>query len=399
MRYHVQMAWSLPLAALLSIGVFCTAGCSSTLDAFHCERDQECIGDGRLDGQCELNGFCSFADSDCGLGGRRFGKASAEVSNQCVGVQKGDAGNPRAIDAARADAPTDLSDAAPPPVETYVFSTCGQSRREGPTQAQCDTDYAGTSLEGLSTVGADGIQTWTVPADAIYEIRSAGAGHNSDGTFIQGALIQGNLQLQAGTDLRILVGQQGRASRGGNGGSFVTLADNMPLVIAGGAGGQRGFVDENNRGSTSTAGQSVVCDAETANGGTDGQGGEALGGGSCSGAGGGLLGTGQGCGGGQAFVNGGLGGAGSYDGGFGGAGGVNSSSSPGGGGGYSGGAVTYGGGKCAGGGGSFLSVNASSVATSDGNYDGSPTFNGAAILSLAAWNIGEGSVVISQLGI
>ncbi len=379
---------------LLSIGVFSTAGCSSTLDAFQCERDQECMSDGQLDGQCELSGFCSFADTACGPTGRRFGKLSGEFSNQCVGVQEGDAGNLTGIDAARADAAPTAPDAAPGDI--YVFSTCGKTGRVGPTQGQCDAEYAGTTLEGLSTVAA-GIQAWTVPEDALYEIRSAGAGHNSDGMFIQGALIQGKLQLQAGTALRILVGQQGRSSRGGNGGTFVSLADNTPLVIAGGAGGQRGFVDENNRGSTSTAGQSVLCDAITANGGTDGQGGEALGGGSCSGAGGGLLGNGQGCGGGQSFVNGGLGGAGSYDGGFGGAGGVNSGSSPGGGGGYSGGAVTYGGAKCAGGGGSFLSANASSVATSDGNYDGSPTFNGAAIPSLAAWNIGEGSVVITKL--
>ena len=59
-----------------------------------------------------------------------------------------------------------------------------------------------------------------------------------------GAKIIGSFKLSRGTQLKILVGQEGGTSitfverpGGGGGGAFVTLSDDTPLIIAGGGGG------------------------------------------------------------------------------------------------------------------------------------------------------------------
>jgi len=289
------------------------------------------------------------------------------------------------------DATSDMLKLTPLRTHQFGFSNCGQTGRFGPTQAACSTAYAGTSVDGAVSVNA-GIQEWTTPEGGIYRILARGAGHGADTVdYLRGAMVQADVELLGSAGVRILVGQMGRAARGGSGGTFVALADNTPILVAGGAAGMRSRADEFSRGSTSTSGQSVVCGAT---GGTDGGGGLSLGGGNCSGAGGGFLGDGQGCGGGLAFVNGGVGGDATYPGGFGGGGAVNSSSSPGGGGGYSGGSVQYtgGGSSCAGGGGSYVVAGARNLVTSDGLYDNSATFNGDSVASFNAWHLGQGSV-------
>ena len=88
-----------------------------------------------------------------------------------------------------------------------------------------------------------------------YVIEAAGAS-GGDGTDVSvspvhrkpgglGAKITGTFQLNQGTKLKILVGQEGttvtvfqrhRPGTGG-GGSFVTLLDHTPLIVAGGGGG------------------------------------------------------------------------------------------------------------------------------------------------------------------
>ena len=59
-----------------------------------------------------------------------------------------------------------------------------------------------------------------------------------------GAKITGTFQINEGTELKILVGQEGTTTTafqsrpgGGGGGSFVTLLDDTPLIVAGGGGG------------------------------------------------------------------------------------------------------------------------------------------------------------------
>ena len=100
-----------------------------------------------------------------------------------------------------------------------------------------------------------------------------------------GAKISGTFKLCQGTQLKILVGQEGHRSEidddggpgGGGGGSFVALLNNVPLIIAGGGGGggsvSKQFEDgdpgqptENGTrcgGTEGSGGQ--VCNADTGN--------------------------------------------------------------------------------------------------------------------------------------
>lgn len=48
--------------------------------------------------------------------------------------------------------------------QTYTFTNAGAFGSNGPTQAQVNTAYTGTSLDGLVTVNTPGIQEWTVPS-------------------------------------------------------------------------------------------------------------------------------------------------------------------------------------------------------------------------------------------
>lgn len=82
-------------------------GCLPSLNAFHCEADQQC-GAG---GWCETVGLCSFVDSTC-PSGRRFGHLAGASSDRCVAEQAG------AIIDASIDAPLDAPPDAPPDAAT-----------------------------------------------------------------------------------------------------------------------------------------------------------------------------------------------------------------------------------------------------------------------------------------
>ena len=263
---------------------------------------------------------------------------------------------------------------------------------------QNTSGYIGTPLEGKVQL-QQGIQIWEVPRTGVYQIEARGAsggqGKNKSKVLTaggRGARIMGNFHLERGTQLKILVGQQGvtvstfkQTSGTGGGGSFVTTMNNEALVVAGGGGGGSTDVEGAQDGD---AGQGGTNGSQS--GGTGGSGGTLLSEGDArlyAGAGGGLLGNGQGSmvppvEGGFGFVNGGKGGesttvgGGQSDGGFGGGGG--SVSDPGGGGGYSGGGVHKSKSFCkAGGGGSFN--------------------GGTQQLNEAGFNEGHGKVVITAL--
>jgi hypothetical protein len=269
----------------------------------------------------------------------------------------------------------------------FTFTTCGQTGRTGPSQSQCDGAYQGTDLAAAVNV-VEGIQYWVVPATGTYVIEARGAGGASLGGL--GARMSGELDLQGGTELAVLVGQN--SSQGSGGGSFVILPAATPGVIAGGggAGGSPGS-SPGQIGEAGASGQSTQesfecfdfcfpidpefgieeCFEEcfpsvggvpvaVSSGGNEGSGG----GGAQAGGGGGLLFDGEngtiGLGsGGVAFQNGGAGGIGvslERDGGFGGGGGSYSFGG-GGGGGFSGGGGGetgfFGGAGAGGGGGSY----------------------------------------------
>jgi sporulation protein YlmC with PRC-barrel domain len=215
-----------------------------------------------------------------------------------------------------------------PTQTSYNFTTCGATGVNGPSLANCNTNYSGTNLAG--TVGVvNGIQNWTVPATGTYTIEVAGAkGGCTNGG--KGSKMVGTFSLVAGSVLQIAVGQAGGCISygGGGGGTFVANGTNYtnstPLIVAGGGGGDSSSSALGANGTTTingTNGQGCT------NAGTNGNGG-GVGCSSYAGGGGGGFngsgGTSSYAYGGTAFKSGGAGGASRHsmgDGGFGGGGG------------------------------------------------------------------------------
>ncbi|HSW59411.1 MAG TPA: hypothetical protein VLJ60_01365, partial [bacterium] len=242
--------------------------------------------------------------------------------------------------------------------DVHTFTNCDQTGQTGPSQAQCNTAYAGTPLNGKVTV-TSGIQYWTVPVTGKYKIEGYGAQGARNGGL--GARIIGEFDLTAGEIIKIVVGQQGSAGTndtytggGGGGGSFVVRfpynTNASIAVVAGGGGGYTNFgVTTTMNGRSSTDGGDTNNDG----GGNSGNGGNSgLTDGPAAGGGGFFTdGTNGNYGdvlpvGGKSFINGAVGGTEGHntghiggDGGFGGGGGGlnNSFNRSGGGGGYSGG--------------------------------------------------------------
>ena len=332
---------------------------------------------------------------------------------------------------------------------TFTFTAGNTTGRTGPNLATLQSAYSAqtwasnTSYFNMTT---QGYQRWTVPITGTYTIRAAGsrAGKHASQIYASGdgAIIEGQVSLTQGDILEIICGQYldttngsvaTYAGLGGGGGSFVNNATASTLLFAAGGGGgactygsttPTGYAGENGRTSTSGGPGNVP---NSGVGGTGGSGGGIYTTIACNyrgGSGGGWTGNGKNGdntaatvspggtygGGGFGYPSGFIGGtygtqwsnpstwASTY-GGFGGGGGGNGIISGGAGGGYSGGGVssanTYI--MAAGGGGSFIHSSATNISTSDGNYDGVATFNGAAISNLASFNSGAGYVTITKV--
>ena len=309
-----------------------------------------------------------------------------------------------------------------------------------------NTSYFGMSKQGY--------QYWIVPQTAQYTIEVAGARSgiatytgnvttpNASVRYGRGALMRGTFTLQQGTNVTIAVGQPSANtstgsfdSCGGGGGTFVVLPGNFPLIIAGGGGGIGTWTGNTNlyfagNAVTTTFGGNSFNGAPggfngwggnshvSLNGTVSANGYDAGGGGGfyVPGAYGGTPAntrpgsttTGSQGQGGWHFLANLVGGVSSTTypppttsaGGFGGGGGAGPITG-GGGGGYSGGAGSYGASATlidqGGGGGSWIAANATSVATSDGQYERSSTFNGASITNLGTLNNGPGYVTITKI--
>jgi flagellar biosynthesis regulator FlbT len=289
-----------------------------------------------------------------------------------------------------------------PPATIYNFSVCSATGVSGPSEANCNTSYSGTDLEGLVTVSG-GIQNWTVPSTGTYTISAQGAsgvqGGSGSGAGAHGALMIGEFALTSGDVISVLVGQlglrDGTYGGGGGGGTFVIDSTNDDiLVIAGGGGGA------SIRSSTYTAGRDATTTIAGTNGsrdsvldanapGSNGAGGATSTNG--GGAGAGYSGDGadsQSNSGGHSYLNGAAGGdssSGNSDGGFGGGGAGYGGG--GGGGGYNGaGAGGYDG--SGGGGGGAGSVN---NGTNQNNTIGTISQNGFVTIELA--NAAKGGTV------
>ena len=127
----------------------------------------------------------------------------------------------------------------------------------------------------------------------VIEASGGSGGNGSDGTQSYpllwklgglGAKIIGSFKLSRGTQLKILVGQEGgtfitfpERPGGGGGGAFVALSDDTPLIIAGGGGGggtaRNQFTDGDPGQATGNATQcggtggsgGQLCNADTGN--------------------------------------------------------------------------------------------------------------------------------------
>lgn len=303
--------------------------------------------------------------------------------------------------------PTGYQTVSAPPNETplytftqMTFTNCGKTGNTGPTLAQMQSTYNGATGGGAWTqntnylnVGTQGVQIWTVPATGRYEFVVAGAaGGRADASNNRGVIIIGEVVLQKGNYVHIVVGQTGTGASttgsGGGGGSFVVLDGKFPLLIAGGGGGsgrdykygadavltiQGGFWP---RFSTNAAGQTVP-----------GIGGHTTS--ANSGAGGGFNGDGtsspSGGVGGSGYIQGANGASGTMAGGFGG-GGAGYGLLGGGGGGATGGSGSdTRGANAGGGGGSFYIHGPSNTATQ-------------ATAFTSGWNVTHGYVRATYLG-
>jgi hypothetical protein len=255
------------------------------------------------------------------------------------------------------------------PSGPWNFTNAGATGRLGPSQAQVDANYSGSTLAGKVTINTQGIQEWIVPSSGTYRIEAFGA-QGGSGTVAGGlgARMQGDFALEKDNSFKIIVGQQpafnSPTKAGGGGGTFVVKfpfdAVAGALVIAGGGGGSAGLSSALSHGSLNLNGnngdQSQYAH-DPGLGGSGGQGG--FQGGAHAGNGGGFLGNGEDGAvaesGGSSFQNSGTG-AGSLFGygGFGGGGGGGNAGG-GGGGGYSGGGGSYHHPTAGGGGGSYNS--------------------------------------------
>ena len=128
------------------------------------------------------------------------------------------------------------------PMGPWTFTNAGATGRLGPTQAQINTSYAGTTLDGAVNINTQGIQEWTMPAGGTYKIEVFGA-EGGDGLKDHGlgARTVGLFELNATQVLLIIVGQKGVSSSGdgggGGGGTFVWKKNtSSPLSVAGGGG-------------------------------------------------------------------------------------------------------------------------------------------------------------------
>jgi len=224
----------------------------------------------------------------------------------------------------------------------------------------------------------------------IYARGAAGGGDSYGNSGGQGAFIDVDLDLDAGTEVDLLVGQHGgtgvvvsyfNGGGGGGGGTFLALDDGVtktPLVVAGGGGGA-----EQANGINASTGTSGLTAVSVIPGGVNGNGGED--GGAIGGGGFYTDSYGSGYNESSSFLNGGEPGsaylAGGGRGGFGGGGdGVGGPTNGGGGGGYSGGA---GGDDAVGGGGGSYYAPGSSLIL-DGNAIDPSTGDGLVTFTLLA---------------
>lgn len=277
-----------------------------------------------------------------------------------------------------------------------------------------------------------GYQVFTVPATGTYRITATGAlgGFSGGNPAGQGAIVRADFTLTQGQQLEMVCGhiantggQTASGKSGAGGGTFVVFYNtSTPLIIAGGGGGaySTDSPTENKNGQLRQFPSPIgvnYATSPTVSAGQGNYGWDAGGGGGLTSSGlnnpnggnAGSTGIPNGSCHGRGFTNAGcIGGTTNTGtsndfGGFGGGGGGHTGANAGGGGGgYTGGRGGGGSGSSTTtgqGGGSYIRpTGVSNVATSNGQFEGSSTFNGSPITNLGTFNSGSaGSVTIQKL--
>lgn len=222
---------------------------------------------------------------------------------------------------------------------SHTFSNAGGSGGSGPSLSQLRSAYSSAPWAQDSSflnVTTSGIQNWTVPTTGTYQFEVVGAGGGVSPTTGQGGAggkVVGNIALEAGTIIYLVIGQTASGSTGGfngggiggmggGGGSDVRINGtslNDRILVAGGGGGGSTYTgnDKHNSGAggyPNGGGGNIVTNSgytiATGQGGTQSAGG---GGGTSGGSSGGFGyggngGSGVGGGGGGGWYGGGGGG-------------------------------------------------------------------------------------------
>jgi hypothetical protein len=232
--------------------------------AFQCANDSECQG--AFDGRCESNGFCSFPDESCGIGGRRYGELSGALGGKCTNDVPIDA----AVDAAK------LIDAQLPEAgETclgvtggfanpcFAVPPSGSITLNGPIDtngAMCSTMVSNTTacviaagtiqIDAGATVTVTGSKPLVLAATSTVTINGV-----LDVASHHGGITPGAAGNDAGCDNGTAATSQGGSGGGGAGGSFGAKGGNgggvgatagtsgaaqVPTTLRGGCRGQDG---------------------------------------------------------------------------------------------------------------------------------------------------------------
>ena len=172
--------------------------------------------------------FCTRLGRTCGAATGTDNCGLSRAVGSCGGVCPPDAGP---VDAG----PTDGGVPDASTVQRWTFTNCGATGATGPTQAQCDAEYAGTNLAGAIALDA-GFQSWRVPSQGRYRIEAFGAG-----ALGRGARISSEFSFANDESISVVVGHQGSSAESGpgGGGTFVFRGNDV-LLAAGGAGGGGG---------------------------------------------------------------------------------------------------------------------------------------------------------------
>lgn len=123
---------------------------------------------------------------------------------------------------------------------SFTFTTAGATGSSGPTLKECIAHYNvdWVDLLNMFDVTKQRIQEVIIQTSGDYHIKAYGAARL--GHLAYGAITEGEVRLEKGCRLFIIIGQIGLGLTSGNGGTFVLKQETKELrylFVAGGAGG------------------------------------------------------------------------------------------------------------------------------------------------------------------